>query len=27
VRQLQSLGFTIKRNILIEVETANRFYK
>jgi len=27
VRQLQSLGFSIKRNILNEVETANRFYR
>jgi hypothetical protein len=27
VRQLQSLGFSIKKNILNEVETANRFYR
>lgn len=27
VRQLQSLGFPIKRDVLIEVETANKFYR
>lgn len=27
VRQLQSLGFSIRRDILTEVETANKFYK
>lgn len=27
VRQLLAIGFTIKKNILAEVETANRFYR
>jgi hypothetical protein len=27
VRQLQSLGFPMKRDVLQEVETAQRFYK
>ncbi len=27
MRQLQSLGFNIKREILTEVETANKFYR
>jgi hypothetical protein len=27
VRQLQSLGFIVKREILTEVETANKFYR
>ncbi len=27
VRQLQSLGFPIKRDILTEVETATKFYR
>jgi dynein heavy chain 2 len=27
VRQLQALGFTIKRNVLVEAETAQKFYR
>jgi hypothetical protein len=27
VRQLQSLGFTIRASVLAEVDTANRFYR
>ena len=27
MRQLQAIGFAIKKSILAEVETANRFYR
>ena len=27
VRQLQSIGFTVSKEVLAEVETANRFYR